>query len=227
MQSSSDGFVFEQLDSDGVVSAQVTGPADVAAELADVREMARAEGFEEGRAAGLVAARAELQTAAAAFAEALDQSARRVQADAELLEWQAVELALQLGEKVLSGALEVQPERVLDVIRGALRRLVERESVTVLVNPDDLELVSDALASVAGSLGGIERLEAQGERRVGRGGAVLRTPVGEIDAGVETQLRRAREIVMRELAAPELDLGSLDASELDGPVVDGEPAAAS
>ena len=41
------------------------------------------------------------------------------------------------------GAIAVEPERVVDVVRGALRRLVERERVTVLVHPDDLELVRE------------------------------------------------------------------------------------
>ena len=58
------------------------------------------------------------------------------------LEAQAVDLALCIAEKVVGGALAVEPERVLEAVRGALRALVERERVTVLVHPDDLELVA-------------------------------------------------------------------------------------
>ena len=35
----------------------------------------------------------------------------------------------------------------------------------------------------------------QAERRVARGGCIVRTPVGDIDARVETKLERAREVV--------------------------------
>ena len=35
----------------------------------------------------------------------------------------------------------------------------------------------------------------QAERRVARGGAIVRTPDGEVDARVETKLERAREVV--------------------------------
>jgi flagellar assembly protein FliH len=63
----------------------------------------------------------------------------------------------------------------------------------VLVNPDDLELVRDAMGGVVSALGGIEHCEVQAERRVGRGGAVVRTPDGDVDARVESQARaRAR-----------------------------------
>ena len=52
-----------------------------------------------------------------------------------------------------------------------------------------------------GSLGGIEHCEVQAERRVSRGGAVVRTPDGDVDARVETKLKRAREVVEEALRA--------------------------
>jgi flagellar biosynthesis/type III secretory pathway protein FliH len=45
------------------------------------------------------------------------------------------------------------------------------------------------------TLGGIEHCEVQAERRVTRGGAVVRTPDGDVDARIETKLARAREVV--------------------------------
>ena len=78
-------------------------------------------------------------------------------------------------------------------MRGALRRLVERERVTILVNPEDLDLVRGAAGALAGELGGIEHCDVQAERRVARGGAVVRTVEGEVDATLATKLAaRAR-----------------------------------
>jgi flagellar assembly protein FliH len=48
-------------------------------------------------------------------------------------------------------------------------------------------------------LGGIASLNVQSDRRVGRGGVQARTDEGEIDASIETQLARAREVVVAEL----------------------------
>ena len=108
---------------------------------------------------------------------------------------------MQLAEKIVAGTLDAQPERVLDVVRGALRRLTERRRVTILVNPDDLEIVRAASGGFAAELGGIEHCEVQSERRLARGGAVVRTDEGQIDASVETQLARARELVEAELGS--------------------------
>jgi flagellar assembly protein FliH len=162
-----------------------------AAEAAALREAARAEGHEAGRAE----ARAELEPAAAALQHAI----MAVQSDlidrTDRLEAHAVDLGLFLAEKVLGGALAVQPERVVESVRGALRGIVERERITILVSPDDLDLVRDSLPEIVGSLGGIDHCEVQAERRVGRGGCVVRTADGDVDARIETKLQRAREVI--------------------------------
>jgi flagellar biosynthesis/type III secretory pathway protein FliH len=192
-------FSFEALDAP-VVNTAVAAPgadavmAAVARAEADadaLRAAAREEGLREGREEALAALAPAL--------EALNQAAEAVQADqfarADRLEAHAVDLALFLAEKVLGGAIAVQSELVVESVRGALRGIVERERVTVLVHPDDLEMVRDAMDDVRASLGGIEHCEVQAERRVSRGGAVVRTPEGDVDARVETKLQRAREVV--------------------------------
>ena len=119
----------------------------------------------------------------------------------ETLEAHAVDLALFLAEKVIGGAVAVEPSLVIEAVRGALRGIVERERVTVLVHPADLEPVRRAMDDLRASLGGIEHCEVQAERRVSRGGAIVRTPDGDVDARVETKLKRAREVVEEALRA--------------------------
>jgi flagellar biosynthesis/type III secretory pathway protein FliH len=165
--------------------------AEARAEADMLREAARAEGFAAGRADAVAA----LEPALAALTQAVaDVHAQQAEA-ASQLERRAVELGLALAKKIVAGALQVEPERVLEAVTGALRGIVERERVTVLVNPDDLEIVREAMDNLKASLGGIEHCEVQAERRVGRGGCIVRTPVGDVDARVETKLERAGEVV--------------------------------
>jgi flagellar assembly protein FliH len=161
------------------------------AEADTLREAARAEGFAAGRADAVAA----LEPALAALTQAVaDVHAQQAEA-ASQLERRAVELGLALAKKIIGGALEVEPERVLEAVTGALRGIVERERVIVLVSPDDLEIVREAMDNLKASLGGIEHCEVQAERRVGRGGCIVHTPVGDVDARVETKLERAGEVV--------------------------------
>jgi flagellar assembly protein FliH len=165
--------------------------AEARAEADQIREAARQEGYAAGRADAV----ASLEPALAA----LTQSIADVQAgQAEMaleLERRAVELGLRLASKVVGGALAVQPELVVESVTGVLRGIVERDRVTVLVNPDDLDIVREAMEGLKASLGGMDHCVVEAERRVGRGGCLVRTPVGDIDASVETKLERAGEVV--------------------------------
>jgi flagellar biosynthesis/type III secretory pathway protein FliH len=136
-----------------------------------------------------------LEPALAALGAAVDAVRAEQAAAAEALERRAVELGLALAAKVVAGTLSVEPERVVDSVQGALRGIVERERITVLVNPDDMEIVSAAIEGVRASLGGIEHCVVEAERRVARGGCIVRTPVGDVDARVETKLERAAEVI--------------------------------
>lgn len=156
---------------------------------------ARAEGYEAGLAEG----RAQLAAATEALTAAAAELTAHRATVASACEDGMVELALRIAEQALGAALEVSPERVVDVVRGALRRLTERERVTVLVHPDDMELIRTAAPALVTELGGIEHLEVQAERRVARGGAVVSTGEGEVDATLATKLARAREVLTEEL----------------------------
>jgi flagellar assembly protein FliH len=189
-------FSFEPLEAAPVSLRDVESPLAAAQAEADaIRAAARAEGHADGVSAGLEEGRAQVAAALSALEAAHAEVVALRAATAEAVERDAVELALQLAEKIVAGSLEAEPERVLDVVRGALRRLSERRRVTVLVHPDDLELVRAAADGFAAELGGIEHCEVQAERRLSRGGAVVRTDEGQVDASIETQLTRARELV--------------------------------
>ncbi|HYB31461.1 MAG TPA: FliH/SctL family protein [Solirubrobacteraceae bacterium] len=195
-------YAFRQLDappagtSDGIADVL----SAVRAEAEQIRAQAWAAGEAEGRAAGLAAARTDAQPALAALGASLQAVEQTREQLVSELEQDAVEMALRLTEQILAGVLSVQPERVIDVARNALRHLTERRHVTLVVNPDDLELVSECVEHLQSELGGIEHLGVQADRRVARGGAVARTDIGDIDAGIDVQLGRARELVADAIA---------------------------
>jgi flagellar assembly protein FliH len=193
-------FSFEQLEPSPPLprDAHQQILARAASEGERILDRARAQGYAEGHEKGLKDGLAETTAAAQTLGEALREVHELRRREAEEMERDAVELALALAGKILVGALQVEPERILEIVRGALRRVSERRRITVLVDPADIDLVSGALAELQVQAGGIELCDVQADRRVGRGGAIVRTAEGEIDATVETQLERARELMLAE-----------------------------
>jgi flagellar assembly protein FliH len=189
-------YAFQQLEAPpgGAISTEDV-LADAWGEADRIREQARQDGESEGRAAGLAAARAEVQSVVEMMVQALAEVTQMRQELLTALEHDAADLAIRIAEHVLAGALEVEPERIVDVARNALRRANDRRQVVLIVNPADLEILGDAVQSLKSELGGIEHCDVQSDRRIARGGAILRTDAGEIDVTIDAQIERAREVV--------------------------------
>jgi flagellar assembly protein FliH len=194
-------YAFEQLEPSDPLprDAPARMIAQAAAEADLIREHARAEGHAEGREAGHRDGSAEISAAALALGQALQEIESLRAATVEAVESDAIELALEIAGKILQGTLQARPELIVEPVQGALRRISDRRRITVLVNPADLETIRSAVGDLAAQGSGVELCEVLSEERVGIGGAIVRTAEGEVDAGVQTQLERAREVVFTEL----------------------------
>jgi flagellar assembly protein FliH len=195
-------FVLEQLEARGELVGAGASPADRAAEIvaqaearaAEIEQAAREAGIEIGRREGLEVAAAEaaqLRTLLQSTVDALEAAQADFVGAAEL---HAVELAVALAEKIVCGALEVDPQRVCDVVSGTLRRIAERDRIVLELNPDDVEIVRAWVEGEGQTWG---RIEIHAERRVARGGCVARTTEGEIDARAAEQLAAAAEVLKK------------------------------
>jgi flagellar assembly protein FliH len=174
-------------------------------EASKLAEAAEAEGRERGYAAGVEQARAEVESARAVLEQAVEGVLAEREAFLEQAELRAVELALLIAEKVLGAALEVDPTRVVGVIAATMRGVTERDRLTVEVNPADYDLVHGAVGELGARFGGHAGIELVAERRVGRGGCIVRTSEGEIDAQIEEQLARAGDLLRDVLASGATD----------------------
>lgn len=165
-----------------------------AAQAGEVREQARREGF----AAGRETARAEVDAALAAVAELADDLNGYRNALAEQAAQEAMVLAVEIAAKLLRAEVTAAPERVVDVLRGAIRRASDRSRLVARVHPDDLAVCRDAALPIMERMGGIGAFEVVDDPRIGRGSCVLETGTGDVDATFESQLAR----VLEALAAP-------------------------
>jgi flagellar assembly protein FliH len=104
-------------------------------------------------------------------------------------------LALEVARQVVRDSLAAQPESVIAVIREALTQ-VPQQGATVRVNPADAELVRQYLGEQFGSTG--HRLREDDE--VLRGGCLIESEGGQIDAQITTRWRRVVENISRSAA---------------------------
>jgi flagellar biosynthesis/type III secretory pathway protein FliH len=177
----------------GPASAVVPAPvADARAQAAAIlasaeaaREEARRAGFAAGRDEGLATTTALLAAARAA------EAGRVAAAEAELRR-----LAVRIAEKILARELALGPDAVVDVVRAALAAAAERRQLVVRVHPDDVAAVEAARARLAAAHAPHAVLAVRADPQVGRGGCLVDTEVGTIDARLDVQLAAIEQALL-------------------------------
>jgi len=147
--------------------------ASAEAERAQVLRAAAHAGVEEGRA-----------RAAAALARVADVRERRM---AELEEELAA-VALEVARRILAEAIAARPETVAALARRALEPVRARREVALRVHPEDAPGVRAELPHLAALLVRAPGICLREDAAVGRGGVVVETEAGRVDARVEAQL---------------------------------------
>lgn len=161
---------------------------DAEAERARLREAARAEGYADGLAAGRVEgeqACGRMKQLAESFGNTLDNFDFRL-ADMVL------ELALDVARQVVAGELAARPERILDVVNLALKQMAETSrEARLLLNPDDAALVRPHLDQVLDK----NRLRIVEDVRIVRGGCLIETGQGDLDATLPARWRQVVQVL--------------------------------
>jgi len=170
-------------------AGEQTPPAvDAEAELARLRETARAEGYAEGLTAGRVEgeqACGRMKQLVESFGNTLDNFDFRL-ADMVL------ELALDVARQVVGGELAARPERILDVVNMALKQMAETSrEARLLLNPEDAALVRPHLDQVLDK----NRLRIVEDTRIVRGGCLIETGQGDLDATLPARWRQVVQVL--------------------------------
>jgi flagellar assembly protein FliH len=112
----------------------------------------------------------------------------------ETAEPEIVRLAVFIAERVLNQHVAVDGNAVLEMVRSAITRLVNREKVTVRVNPADIEMMREHRDRLM-AMNDIDHMRIIEDQRVDRGGVVIETDAGTIDSKISTQLREVRRLL--------------------------------
>lgn len=166
-------------------------------------EAGRAEGLkagsEIGRKQALEQAKADFAARHAAvvkaFAAALSEFESRRRSLLSEMERDVVALAGAIAHRVVKAAVQVDPACLAMNIREALQLIVDRNSVEIRLHPTDLEQAQQFAREIL-SAHELETARFIGDETVGRGGAMLKMPAGQVDASIETQWVRLLDEIL-------------------------------
>lgn len=193
-------FILKSFDEEVEVQQElVRARADIKAAEADrdrIRELARKEGFELGLKEGVeAAARAEHERVArenAPLAGLLEKAAAGLEARrAELLaaaERDLVRLALAVASRVIKAEVRSSGAITVENLRRAIELTGRRQELRILIHPEDLAVIEAHLPEFRRRFTDLGKVAFEAAESVGRGGAVVQSREGTVDATIAVQL---------------------------------------
>jgi flagellar assembly protein FliH len=152
--------------------------------------------FENGRRAGesalseqLLRQRNETVELQRGILTSLQQALPKVAHEAETA---LIDLALEAAKKIVAG-LPIDVALVEHTVREALGQAQDTAEILIQVHPDDLALLRQHQSSVLNGLPESGPLRFVPASDVGRGGCVIQTRFGLIDARRETKIEQLRQ----------------------------------
>ncbi|HUX36427.1 MAG TPA: flagellar assembly protein FliH [Rectinemataceae bacterium] len=152
------------------------------------REAGREEGFREGRA--------EVERLVGRLHVILDRAMEKRGEILEQAEVQVIELVLLVAKKVVKVISENQKSVVVQNIQQALRKLKTKSDVIVRVNLADLELATEHIKDFVAMAENARKLTIVEDGTVDRGGCIIDTDFGEIDARISSQLSELEDRIL-------------------------------
>jgi flagellar assembly protein FliH len=164
--------------------------------LKGIEREAYRKGFDGGREEGYAEGKAEVARLTdrlhVVIEKTMDKRAE-ILSDAEN---EVVELVLLIARKVIKTISENQKNVVVSNVVQALRKLKTRGDVIIRVNLADLKLVSEHVKDFLAMAENVKNLSVVEDTTIDRGGCMIETDFGQIDARISSQLHEIEEKIL-------------------------------
>ena len=162
-------------------------------------EAAREEGLRLGRAEGAQRAFDETRGEIAAAAKCLIDACAELSAAKDGLFTQAekdlLKLALFIASKIVAREVNTDAHVTADNVKRCLDMLSERKNLAVRVAPSAVAVVEQQLGELAKRMGDLSSVKIIGDEKVSAGGCLITSQSGVIDATIEGQFQEVERIL--------------------------------
>jgi flagellar assembly protein FliH len=153
------------------------------------REQEHAEQLRRVQMEAEEAARERIEEAVSKFTSVVDDFLAQREDLLKSSEESIVRLAVAIARRIVGDGIAVNQEAVLETVRRALKQIVEKEHVVIRVNPADLKIVREHASEWLGIVEGTRALEIEEDERIRRGGCLVETESGNVEAQIDKQLQ--------------------------------------
>ncbi|WP_066067208.1 FliH/SctL family protein [Neobacillus soli] len=167
----------------------------IMAELEEIKK----QGWSEGYDAGISQAENDYSSQIQLAAEVLEKAYKEKKDIIKESEPFVIELSIQMASKIIQQELAANPDVLIEMIKRNLVDSNERSMISICVSPEDFTFVQNQRNLLLESLEGQIEVKILPEHSIEKGGCVIRTSYGSIDARIDVQLREIKQALLKTL----------------------------
>ncbi|HPC47411.1 MAG TPA: FliH/SctL family protein [Deltaproteobacteria bacterium] len=156
------------------------------------------KGLEQGQAQGQMMALKRIEPLMETLNRVVEELRDMRQAIIEKHKDQIVEILLIMAQRIVHRAISLDSEIVLDTVRQACAHIAETDEIRIRLNPSDFEYIKDIERILSSHFTPKTTPVFVEDPGVDRGGVIIETVFGEIDANIRTQLEHMREVLLEQ-----------------------------
>ena len=115
-------------------------------------------------------------------------------------EREIVELVFVIAQKVIHRNIRSDDAAIEGTVLSALKLAAEKSKATLRVNPEDFDYVEELRPEFFAAVKELKALTVTSDPSITRGGCLLESPYGDVDARVETQLDKIHQCLEQAFA---------------------------
>jgi flagellar assembly protein FliH len=146
------------------------------------------EAYEKGFSDGIESRKKEIARILNSMAEVVRETAELKKKLYAETEEQMLSLIFAIAEKVIHTEVSTNKKIVLEVLREAVKSVVNRDGIKIHLNPEDLRFIMEIKHDLIKDINWLKNAVLEEDVSIRPGGVMVETLSGEVDARLEQQL---------------------------------------
>ena len=188
-------------------------------QVGDLKSNARKEGYDTGFEGGFRKGKESAKKEFSPFLETTQQLIGELSGFRkdmyDKVEREMVEMVISLAKKVIHFEFSTREDAVQDMIRLAVQSVLDRESMVIKIHPTDKEYAESFRPELHHMFSEIKNITFEAHSGIARGGCVVETNFGVIDARIEKLEEQIDRILNLSPAPPEKLIAASESPEIE------------
>lgn len=196
-----DDALFADLSEHSVMNWKLSG--DSKQSIMELKGRAYAKGFTEGEKAGIDSDRKNLKSVLDTLGQVVRQLDEIRNEIYRYSEKEVVSLAMGIATKIVRHEITINKNVILNVLKQALKKIVDCDKIKIRVNPSDLQFLKTQNHQFSHLVDNMGSIVFEEDETILTGGCLIETNSGDIDARIDKQLEAVEEAFKSEFAKTE------------------------